>query len=199
MMEEEHNDNEPVNSINSPVNLTVNVTINANIIVPKFNKKKREHNELVKWLKSYCDYSDNAFKDQDYSDAYKKIFNITDTDGIFYEKGDIDYELNIGYADYANGVQKDPDDEELEQFIDHVPVSDQSRRNIVILPGTNHSNANYIYKIIKNETINHKYKIPYLSNNPSIPYNGNIKEAEMMINKVDVYTFVKENSKVRKY
>lgn len=189
-MNDQHNEpaNPPVNNVN-------------NILVLRFNKKKREHDELVKWLKSYCDNSDNAFKDQNYSDTYKAMFNLTDNNENFYEKNDIDHEINIGYVDYEPEEQKDPKDEELEQFIDHVPngLTDSSYYNIVILPGTNHSNANYIYKMIKNETINHKFKIPYISNNPKIPYNGDIKDADMMISKSDVYAFVKDNSKNRRY
>jgi hypothetical protein len=151
------------------------------------------------------------------------MFNITDVDGIFYEDKDIDYDLNIGYVDYGYGEDKNSKDETLEKFIDYVPIKvpesiiytltycasyDEAkyirqitnRHNIVILPGTNHSNANYIYKLIKHEALQkNKYRIPYLSNDHRIPYKGNNKEAVMMINKEDVYNFIKNNSIIRKF
>ena len=58
-----------------------------NIPVPHINKKQYEHNNLVKWLRLCCDNSNDAFKNQNYSDSYMDMFNITDIDEIFYQNG----------------------------------------------------------------------------------------------------------------
>ena len=192
------------NTLLSPLN-NDDIDDCKNIPVPHVNKKQYDYNNLVKWLQLCCDGSNDAFKDQNYSESYMDMFNITDTDGIFYQNGDIDHKLNIGYVDYLLGDVKHPNDKELECFIDYVPVREKDTdtistyHNIVILPGTNHSNSNYIYKIIKNESNKNKYTIPYLNNNPRIPYTGDKKEADMMINKEEVYKFIKDNSKNRRY
>jgi len=185
-----------------------NLLNNPKVYVPIISKQKHNHDKLLKWLRSRCDYSDDAFKDQDYSPYYKSMFNIMDIDGMFYEKDDIDHELNIGYVDYGEGEIKHPKDEELEHFIDsafnEIKTSENKNNvcdhNIVILPGTNHSNANYVYKIIKYEAVQkNQYNIPYLTNNSKISYKGDHKEASMMINKEDVYKFIMNNSIIKKY
>jgi len=156
-----------------------------------------QHNELVKWLRLPCQFSDDINEDQDYSEYYKGLFNITNTNNFFYDSNDIDFELNLELAE---------DNERFEDFTDHIPIIDgvgidmniNIEQKIVILPGSNHSNCNYLYKMLKIEA-SHKdeYLIPYLPNDPKIPYTGELKNASMMINKEDVYNFVKNNSVCR--
>lgn len=184
-----------------------------------------DHNEkkikLMKWLNKKCRYSKNIFKDPGYSEFYKRNFNITDDIGPFsiYKKNDIDHLMNIGYVDYAyNDQLKHEDDGELEQFIDYIPkvipketlematknrsfvesediIKKMTRHNMVILPGTNHSNANFLYKELL-QTINDlNYHIPYVNIDPSLPYEGTYKIAKLNIDKESFYNFLRINSK----
>jgi len=159
-----------------------------------------KHNELVRWLRLPCQFSDDINEDQDYSDYYKGLFNITDTKNFFYDNNNINVDIDI---DFELNLELAEEDERFEDFTDHIPVIDgvgidmniDIEQKILILPGSNHSNCNYLYKMLKIEA-SHKdeYSIPYLSNDPKIPYTGELKNASMMINKEDVYNFVKNNS-----
>lgn len=171
-------------------------------------KKQKARNELIRWLKQKCDYSDNVFRDPGYSDYYKSMFNIVDTHNFIYANNDIDHELNVGYVEYETNNEKNSEDAELEQFIDVVPYKNKNSKsdaenhniNIVILPGSNHSNANYLYKLLMHECMeinnnDEPYHIPNVSPNPKVPYTINHKKVQITINKEEFYSFVKKYSK----
>ena len=190
--------------------------------LPKFNTARAD---LIRWLKQRCDYSDSQFQDPGYSTHYKSMFNLMDTHKLVYKDGDIDHELNIGYVDYCFDKEKDPEDVCLEQFVDYVPANHEglkeaistmvngvpydeaddirkkmSRENILILPGSNHSNANYLYKLITLECLdlNNKdekpYFVPYVSPDPRVPFRSNVKGVGVHIDKEDFYSFIKAHS-----
>lgn len=187
---------------------------------------KSKRIDLIRWLKQKCEYSDNLFHDPGYSSRYKSMFNLTDVDNIIYYDNDIDHELNIGYVDYGFKKDKDPDDLCLEQFIDYVPskygeinesiksviigasrdeasdiITKMSRENMLILPGSNHSNANYLYKLITLECMDlnnmdeKPYYAPYVNPDPKVPFKSNVKGLGAFIDKEDFYYFVKVQSK----
>lgn len=178
---------------------------------------------LRRWLNQRCSYSDNLFADPGYSDYYKREFNIMDGLGskpFYAAQGDIDIEMNMGYIDYAHGAEKDPDDLVIEQFIDYIPVNvphdvirtatmntfyeekqditdKMTRKNILILPGSNHSNANFLFKRLSRRLAdgNVSYAIPFVSGDPTSVYKGTHKDAKMDINKEQLYEFLHQNSK----
>lgn len=197
------------------------------------NNSVKKRDSLFKWLKSRCDYSDDVFKDPGYSNFYKSHFNIIDNQNTLYADGDIDHELNIGYFDYIDpNKEKHPQDAEIEQFIDHVPIvgevtlavgednfidsieeTDQTsetdsidsieseikdkltRHNIVILPGSNHSNANYLYKrltIFADEL--GSYRVPFVQNDPKKPFTNRSKNLYIEIDKEGFYQFIRDLS-----
>jgi len=195
-----------------------------NTPVDKMIDSQKRRNVLMKWLKKKCTYSDNVFKDPGYSEYYKRNFNLTVENGpsSFYKRDDIDHAMNIGYVDYSykDEADKCEDDRELEQFIDYVPrIAPQellesmnknctyderednkrkmSRHNIVILPGSNHSNANFLFKELKAiiSDDNFSYDIPIVNVDPSIPYKGVYKNAHLDVDKEDFYDFLRKNSK----
>ncbi len=99
---------------------------------------------------------------------------------------DLDIKLNPGYI---NGIQKDYNN--IDNFVDIV-----KNQHILILPGTNHSNANYLYKNIT-ECINKNtelYDIPYVDSDYSKCYMGTYKNIVMKIDKNDFYNFMFLNS-----
>jgi hypothetical protein len=188
----------------------------------KTNTKKR--NLLIKWLQKPCIYSNNVFKDPGYSDYYKGYFNLTNGAGInpFYKVGDIDHILNVGYVDYTynDSTNKLEDDVELEQFIDYLPIhvpidvkesirknykcdeakykiETLSRENMLILPGSNHCNSNYLYKKLRQfiENNNFTYDIPLVNANPVLEYKCESKMEPLYLDKEDFYEFLHNNSK----
>jgi hypothetical protein len=187
-----------------------------------YMKCKNKKEILRRWLKQKCSYSDDCFKDPGYSTYYKNEFGIMDGDGFkpFYVSGDIDLELNIGYTDYEYGDEIHEDDMVLEEFIDYIHVTvehedletalkDKSfdercyiiqkmtRKNILILPGSNHSNANYLFKrvVIYSTANNISYSIPFVLSDPAMSYKGIHKNAKMEINKEHFYEFLRQNSR----
>ena len=191
------------------------------------NQEERDQKlTLVKWLKHRCAYSDDVFEDPGYSNLYKSEFNIHDKFKKFYVPGDIDHELNMNCIDNGN-----EHDTYLEQFIDYVPidVSDDvikaatlnkdhyesidivnalSHQRLLILPGSNHSNANYLFKRLtryleKTTTTTttfsftpnmSQYNIPFVSADHTVSYEGSHKTAKMEINKEQFYEFLRSNS-----
>ncbi|VBB18338.1 hypothetical protein YASMINEVIRUS_801 [Yasminevirus sp. GU-2018] len=203
-------------------NSVVRITLPPLPSLPKFNSARAD---LIRWLKQRCEYSDSPFQDPGYSVYYKSMFNTMDSHKLVYKDGDIDHELNIGYVDYGFEEEKDPEDVCLEQFIDYVPANREglkeaistminglpydeavdirtkmSRENILILPGSNHSNANYLYKLITLECLklNNKkekpYFVPYVSPDPRVPFRSNSKGVGVHIDKEDFYSFIKAHS-----
>lgn len=168
--------------------------------------------KLEKWLKSRFCYSDNIFEDPGYSNNYKSKFGLTCTcnDNI-YQENDIDHKVNIGHV-FDNNGNSDDIDRKIEQYIDYVLPEqcthlidnenihdDNDIHNIsypiVVLPGSNHSNANYLYKLII-ESIEHidPYTLPIISKDHTIQFNGDTTMSYMKVNKNSVYNFVRLNS-----
>jgi hypothetical protein len=178
-----------------------------------------DHNKLVTWLKKNSNHPKGIYADPGYTGYYKSFFQMADNSRKFYKSGDIDEELNVGYTEQVFSTSCLPEEDlELEQFIDYVPVSTRydielatmgryspdekrdivkklRRKCIVILPGTNHSNANFLYKVLNNESQSFKYSVPYVLEDPKKPYYGFHKDAIMQIDKEKFYNFMRDNSK----
>jgi hypothetical protein len=174
----------------------------------------QDRHTLLSWLKSKCQYSEGIFDDPGYSERYKGYFSHYFYDDT-YVTGDIDYELNIGHYEY---VYEDEDDlssidEQIIPYVDFVPsglthdeitrLADSypleyrdraeeisSRTGIVILPGSNHSNANYIYKRIR-EHIDDipAFSVPFV-NDYHKAFRPSYKKATLTLSKTNVYNFV---------
>jgi hypothetical protein len=69
------------------------------------------------------------------------------------------------------------------------------KHNIVILPGTNHSNANYLYKRLKILASKfEQYSIPYVNEDPKKPFTDKCKKISIEFEKESFYHFLKERS-----
>lgn len=160
----------------------------------KINGSEIRHNELVRWLKKRCEYSDCVYDDPGYSDYYRSWFKCIDISNEIYLKGDIDCQIN---NDIDISLSTNFSDS-IEQYTDHVQIDDV--KNMIVLPGSNHSNANYLYKIINNYMLhphnNNTFHIPIVSNNPKQPFNDNsYKTMRMKIDKNLLYNYVYTYSK----
>jgi hypothetical protein len=178
-----------------------------------------ERKKLINWLRKKSKYADDLFKDPGYSAEYKSRFNIMDKNMVIYKPNDIDDELNIGYTDDIYGLDEKTDEEiTVEQYVDYIPkeitqetidnlmpcnheqqqeiVEKLSRHNIVILPGSNHSNANFLFKNILNHVNKYiePYHVPFLSPDPKQPYDGRHKTINFNLDKEEFYNFIYENS-----
>ena len=164
----------------------------------RHNRKKKLL--LINWLKKRCSYSEDIFKDPGYSDYYKNEFNIIDgiDNTYFYNSNDIDHEINIGYDDDDNDNDDFYNFGEFIDYVDPIKISEDDIRytNIVILPGTNQSNANFLYKIIKKYIDNAKlrYNIPIISNDLTEKYESEYKSASIQINKESFYNYLRQYS-----
>lgn len=161
------------------------------------------HHELKKWLKRKCENSDNVFKDPGYSNFYKGMFGITDNDFFYLPNNqdiDLNRDVNVGYVSVSvnnstdNGVNNGANIstnnsnsefysetyDKLGQFVDVNSENEQ----IAILPGSNHSNSNYLFKLI---TIECEEYEPYIV--PDKYDNRNL--LKMRIDKVQFYNFMK--------
>lgn len=183
-------------------------------IIKSFDRK----NSLVKWLKKRCDYSDDVIKDPGYSNFYKSEFCIRDGVNFrkFYELNDIDYDLNNLNNLSVMCVNHDPI---LDQYVDRIPIEiskdlidaavvnasyheradiidDMTHLNMLILPGSNHSNANYLFKRLMrySEENIRSYNIPYVSVNHKMSYKGDNRNAKLNINKEQFYEFLRLRS-----
>lgn len=168
-----------------------------NSIRPIKDNGKINNIQLEKWLQKKCELSDNIFEDPGYSDYYRDRYRIYDLNRNYYKINDIDEKLNIGYVH----VDQESDDDLLdaEKYVDFVP-SDKNSANskytgIAILPGSNHSNANYIFKLINEYTQNTPYKIPTISSDPATKFEGTCTNIRMDIDKKNLYEFVHTYSK----
>jgi hypothetical protein len=168
--------------------------------------------ELLKeWLEEKCAYSSSVYVDPGYTSSYKKEFNIVNGIGCknIYEPNDIDSELNIEYneAEYN-----------LDEYIDYILIKGMTetyrqkyfgseydelykiiqrlpKKNMVILPGSNHSNANYLYKrLIKSiDDNNITYMLPYVSADPKASFKNIHKPAKMIVDKEKFYYYLYKN------
>jgi hypothetical protein len=179
-----------------------------------FSAKNRE--TLKSWLTSRCQYSDNVFYDPGYSSYYMSYFShFFDDDDSTYTDDDIDQILNIGYFEtvYDDCLPENEEDEQIRPYIDFVPSKiprnkidsivatyakeDQrrarevcSRTGIVILPGSNQSNANFIYKRIM-DVINNvrKFSVPYVGDRHK-RFRPSYKRVGIELTKENIYNFV---------
>lgn len=160
-----------------------------------YSYSDRKRDSLIRWLTKKCNECDDICDDPGYSNGYKRYFNIVDSGHVIYCDNDIDNEINLEY-----------DDPLLEEFTDYVPIkgcSDEEKKyivnkmthkNIVIPPGSNQSNANFMFKLLNEFGHKYSYKIPCVSNNPSDPYDGDYESICMDIDKESFYMFMFDNS-----
>jgi hypothetical protein len=176
--------------------------------------KAKDDNTLEKWLSTNCNYSTDIFADPGYSDQYKSYFSYLFDDNT-YIKGDIDFKLNPGFNELEFETEFETEykmeNDELRPYVDYVP-SDYSRDEInkivniynydekrqmsetlskiaiLIPPGSNQSNANYLFKNI-NEYIKEieGFRIPHIRSHAKIV---KIKKIKFNLTKVDIYNFV---------
>lgn len=174
--------------------------------------------EIKNWLKSPNKYCNNCdiFEDPGYSGYYKSMTSIYDSDGLFYDgSGDIDNRLKYPYL---KSIYKCDGQDKIEEFVDWIPSKlsaqqiDLATKNlagddkqyttnrlrydpVLIPPGTNHSNANVLYKIIQNE-FNHikPFIVPIIKDNDNSEYDGDYSEFVPSIDKKIIYRFCYENS-----
>lgn len=167
----------------------------------QFNKTKTQnhHRDLIKWLKKSIRgyYKDGVYSDPGYGNQYKSMFGIEDVDQLFYNKNDIDDQLA---SIHQSITMTDPDDEYglnvMSEFVDQYSDKRCTLNYILIPPGSNHSNANYMYKQLKTHIHNNEceYEIPYINADPRTPYTGNHKCTKLKLNKEDFYNFTRLNS-----
>lgn len=175
--------------------------------------------KVERWLRKCCDYSDGPYDNPGYSSHYMSYFNLYDNTGELYSKNDIDSKLNPGYVDDIFGnIEETEEDTLIAKFVDYIPIKPSkelvttmtfeeygqrkydiieklSRECIMIPPGTNQCNANYMFKILKEAAQDiDDFEIPYIDANPATPYEGTLKSASITINKEKVYEFVYDNS-----
>jgi hypothetical protein len=171
--------------------------------------------DVVKWLKTpLCPY-DEVELDQQYSKNYKSYFGLTDMDGIYYRDGDIDDVLK---GLFIENLQDDETTYDLNamQFMDFLPVdcpqknidilclncTDREkhkisqimrRRPIYILPGTIHSNANVLFKMIQSDlqhiAHNTPFMLPQISSDPRVRFENKYEDCSPLINKESLYNF----------
>jgi hypothetical protein len=152
------------------------------------NNKDRD--VLKKWLCSRCKYSEGVFKDPGYSSFYTSFFSHFFDDDTYIDK-DIDHEINIGYC-----APDDYDDEYCDEdvnvrpYVDFVSTDGNIQKGILIPPGSNHSNANYIYKRLM-IGVRHidEFRIPRVGNKTS-EFRSLYKNEKIVFDKEDVYKFV---------
>lgn len=169
--------------------------------------------KLEYWLKQQNKHAVSVYKDPGYSNFYKSYFGSY-VDESFYPKNDIDVKLD---PIYVESLFID-DNDELQQFVDYIPqhvsqdiidvythkkygddkrdiIDKLERKCLLILPGSNQSNANFVYKLLLNTIVDiDSFSIPYVSNNINEQYTGELKEAYMDIDKMDLYKFIHKNS-----
>lgn len=128
------------------------------------------------------------------------ILNTAYTEDIFYETNKTLTDIAIQpYIDY---VSTSTSDTNINNIISDYPedkrqdiIKKLSRKCVVILPGTNQSNANYFYKILMNDAdIFDSYIVPNISADPTKPYDGSADIVGMSIDKKKTYEFVRDNS-----
>lgn len=164
----------------------------SKILLPIIVDKKEEERRLLeKWLKSECDYGE-----PNYTKDYQSLFGIDDISKMIYKKDDIDCKCNTLYINgmYDDDIVLSDKDEKLKHYVDHAYINDEIY-DILIPPNTNQSNANYFYKLLLVGSQEHSpYNIPYVPDNPKIPFNGKTKKLRMVIDKISTYKFVYDES-----
>lgn len=174
--------------------------------------------EIKKWLRApnkNC-IADDIMTDRGYSGYYKSMTSIYDDNCLFYEGlNDIDNRLKYPYyksiyrgeridriEDFVDMIPSNVSTQHIAEMTSHLSGADKQYAAhrlkydpVFIPPGTNHSNANVLYKIIQNEFLNDDpFIIPILPNDRSIEYDGEYAEVVPSIDKKLIYRFCYENS-----
>ncbi len=156
-------------------------------------RQSRKHTPLVliKWLNKKTRDSEDIYSDPGYGKHYKSLFGIEDNHQLFYNNDDIDCRFasiheSIVLFDPVHGLN------EVSEYADQINGTQYGGdiKHILIPPGSNHSNANYVYKLLKTNIQNNEYVIPYVSAKSGTPYTGYHKCAGLKLNKEDFYNFV---------
>lgn len=180
--------------------------------------KRASPEEIKKWLRApnkNCIAGD-IYNDRGYSGYYKSMTSIYDDNCLFYEGAD-DIDNRLKYP-YHKSIYRCDGIDQMEDFVDHIPSKASAQQidemtshltgidkqyavdrlkydPVFIPPGTNHSNANVLYKIIQNEFLNaNPFIIPKLPNDRSTEYDGDYVEVVPSIDKKLIYRFCYENS-----
>ena len=168
----------------------------------------RANTGLVKWLKSPTRDSNDIYADPGYGHHYKSWFGIEDCDKKFYKNNDIDCQLGIIHKSISTYEPNDLHNlNEVSQFVDKFDITDNDdlcsrdqmdklTNHILIPPGSNHSNANYLYKRIMTsvQESEPEYEIPYVSANQFASYTGYHKSTGYNVDKQSFYKFMYDNS-----
>lgn len=151
---------------------------------------------MIQWMKKKNRHCDSHFDDSLYSGYYKSFFGITD-DGLVYSNQDTDnqdIDYKIGTLTLGEDIQ-----DNMDNYTDSIMTNDNEEDNIklIIYPGTNHSNANFLYKSIMHEANDRgmSYDIPLVPSDMDQAYNGIVKNTRLTINKEEFYKFIYNNSK----
>lgn len=145
----------------------------------------KRNSKFVKWLNGQVRDSNNIYTDPGYGHHYKSMYGLCcdeNDEKSFYKSGDIDHQHVIGSDKLI--------DDDISEYIDRI----NDDVNLLIPPGSNQSNANYMYKLLKSSAYKVEYEIPYVSANPTVPYTGYHKCTGLKINKKDFYNFVHSSS-----
>jgi len=156
-----------------------NLKMNCDNLKMNCDNLKMNRDNLINWLNRRCKYANNIDDDPNYSDYYISHFNILDNDNL-YKVNDIDYEINVKCIE-----------PHYEKYVDYL---NNDTQHMVILPGTNHSNANFIFKLIRKNIDKLSYIIPHVSKNVEQPFEKIYKKIKHRVDKEDLYEFIRENS-----
>lgn len=187
------------------------------IPIPIIKKKK---STLKSWLSDKCDGVSNVFEDPGYSDYYISFFNIYDSYNDIYKLNDIDICKQTEYIeDVFNTYEITEFDDVIEKYLDYIPLDVDmeelnemtknldnkekyeaqdklSRKAIAILPGSNRSNSNFLFKALLDKMYYlDTYYIPYVSSDIYAPFTDKYIEEDMNIDKNKLYDFIYKYSK----
>jgi hypothetical protein len=133
-------------------------------------------NKIINWLASpNKEVEGDPYKDPGYSGYYRSLF------GHPHQYGD-DIDLSISSNNYYQNIVE-------EQWMEKDTIT---KTKFAIPPGTNHSNANALYKIISNRISNENFSLPNITK--GVKYNGSYIDRKMKINKKKLYGFIYDNS-----
>ena len=193
---------------------TVNLleTYSTELRINNAVKKLRTNAKLEIWLKQLTDHSMSPLEDPRYSRYYKSYFGNVSQNGYIYDTSnntsDIDIKLNLGYYRYSYqlelemdnkqtniNIDKHPEDVVVEQFIDTVVDKNGFTHDIVIPPGTNQSNANFLFKIFRDIMAEAEPShIPIVSSDKTVRYTGGVKHSSINLPKIELYQFLMDRS-----
>jgi hypothetical protein len=145
----------------------------------KFPAKHEEN--LDQWLNKRAVYSNDLF-DSDYSDHFMSYFNLNlNKTNILYKENDPDWKSSCDKSIF--------DTENSEELYDKV-----DDKIVPFIPGSNHCNANFIYKKISEVLSDIDNVIPVLYKNKSKKVKYAEKDMDQMISKKALYEFLMKKS-----